>query len=157
MSTRRVARVVVGSVLIAIGGLWTLFFAVLLLWIWGEPNVGGYVFLSGMIGLGMASVVFGSVLCRRAFGSSSALGSGSSDASSAVKVGKVAKSVVGVALIALGSLWALLTLIAFAIFDGDATVVTYASFLGSAALGLAVAFLGGRLGRRTSSGYRAET
>jgi hypothetical protein len=149
VSTRRVARVVVGSVLIAIGGLWALFFTVLLLWIWGEPNVGGYVFLSGMIALGMASVVYGSALCRRAFGSPSAADPGSSH-------GQVAKSVVGVTLIASGSLWALLTLIAFAVFDGDPTVVTYASFLGSAALGFAVAFLGGMLGRRASSGSRAE-
>ena len=141
MSVRRVTRAVVGSVLIAIGGLWALFFAVLLLWIWGEPNVGGYVFLSMMIALGIASVVYGSVLCRRAVGSPSAAGPGSSH-------GQVA---VGVTLIALGSLWALLTLIVFVAYDGDPTLVTYAYFLGSAALGFAAAFLGGMLGRRTSS------
>jgi hypothetical protein len=56
----KVAQIVLGTVLIVIGGLWTLFFAILLLSIWGEPNVGGYVFISGMIGLGIASVVFGS-------------------------------------------------------------------------------------------------
>ena len=140
---------VVGSVLIAIGGLWALFFAVVLLWVWGEPNVGGYVFLSVMIALGMASVVYGSVLCRRAFGSPSARGPGSSH-------GQVARSVVGVTLIALGSLWALLALIAFAVYDGGSTVVTYAYFLGSAALGFAVACFGGLLGRRASGGSRTE-
>ena len=145
MRVKRVAQIVVGCVLIAIGGLWALFFVVLLLWIWGEPNVGSYVFLSVMIALGMASVVYGSVLCRRAFGSPSAAGPGSSD-------GHVAKSVVGVTLIALGSLWALLTLIVFVVYDGDPTLVTYAYFLGSAALGFAIAFLGGLLGRRASSG-----
>jgi hypothetical protein len=145
----KVGRIVVGSVLIAIGGLWTLFFAIVLLSIWGEPNVGGYVFISAMIGLGMASVVFGAVLCGRAVrGSPPGVGSGASDASSAVNDGGVAQNVVGVALIALGSLWALLTLIVFAIFDGDMTVVTYAFFLGSAALGFAVAVLGGLLCRR---------
>jgi hypothetical protein len=145
----KVAQIVLGTVLIVIGGLWTLFFAILLLSIWGEPNVGGYVFISGMIGLGIASVVFGSVLCGRAVHASPpAVGSGASDASSAVKVGQIAQSVVGVALIALGSLWALLSLIVFAIFDGDMSVVTYAYFLGSAALGFAVAFLGGLLRRR---------
>jgi hypothetical protein len=156
VSSRRVARVVLGSVLIGIGGLWALFFTVVLLWIWGEPNVGGYAFLSGMIGLGIASVVYGSVLCGRSFGSPSAAGPGSSHASSAAKVGQVAKGVIGVTLIALGSLWALLTLVAFVIYDGDPTAVTYASFLGSAALGFAVAFLGGLLGRRASSDPRAE-
>jgi uncharacterized integral membrane protein len=145
LSIRRATRAVVGSLLIAIGGLWALFFVVLLLWIWGDPNVGGYVFLSVMIALGMVSVVYGSVLCRRAFGSSSAAGPGSAQR-------HVAKSAVGVTLIALGSLWALLTLIVFVVYDGDPTLVTYAYFLGSAALGLAVAFLGGLLGRRTSSG-----
>jgi hypothetical protein len=145
MGIRRATRAVVGSLLIAIGGLWALFFVVLLLWIWGDPNVGGYAFLSVMIALGMASVVYGSVLCRRAFGSPSAAGPGSSH---------VAKSVVGVTLIALGSLWALLTLIVFVVYDGDPAVVTYASFLGSATLGFAVAFLGGLLGRRAASGSR---
>ena len=156
MSIRRATRAVVGSLLIAIGGLWALFFVVLLLWIWGEPNVGGYVFLSGMIGAGIASVVYGSVLCARSFGSPSAASPRSSHASSAAKVGQVARSVVGVALIALGSLWALLTLIVFVVYDGDPTLVTYAYFLGSAALGFAVAFLGGLLGRRASSAARAE-
>ena len=145
MRVKRVGQVVVGSVLIAIGGLWALFFAVLLLWIWGEPNVGGYLFVFVMLGVGVACVIFGSVLCRRALdGAPTAVGSGASDASSAVKVGQVA-------LIASGGLWALLSLNAFAIYDGDTTALTFAYFLGSAALGFAVAFLGGLLGRRASS------
>ena len=89
------------------------------------------MFIAGMIGLGLGAVVFGSLLCGRAVRRSPvADGSGASDASSAVKVGRGAQSVVGVALIALGSLWALLSLIVFAIFDGDMSVGTYASFLG---------------------------
>ena len=150
MSIRRVTRAVVGSVLIAIGGLWTLFFAVLLLWIWGEPNVGGYVFLSGndRVGHGVRRLRVGALPSGIRLSVGGPAPARHSDS--------VAKSVVGVALIALGSLWALLTLIAFVVYDGDPTVVTYAYFLGSAALGFAVAFLGGLLGRRASSGSRTE-
>jgi hypothetical protein len=133
----KVAQIVVGSLLIAIGGLWTLFFAILLLSVWDEPNVGGYVFIAAMIGVGIASVVYGAVLCGRGVGSSRpAVG------------GHIAQRAVGVVLIALGGLWALLSLITFAIYDGDTSAVTYAYFLGSAAVGFGVAFLGGFLRRR---------
>ena len=118
MKVRRVAQTVVGSVLIAAGGLDALLRLSYCSLDLGRANVGGYVFLSVMLGLGMASVIFGSVLWRRAlFGSPTAVGSGAADASSAVKVGQVA-------LIALGSLWALLSLIAFAIYDGDTSVAS---------------------------------